>query len=159
MSMPQPFQVMVVAGEGEGAGALACAVASALTDAGEPVRPWIEAAAPEGALNVAELAGLLQQRCGAAIALRAVESVDARRVHLWLALDGTAEAAARKRVARAGPAPGGFYRLRYPDPVHRLRLDFLAPGEAGDPRAWLDELASRLAAWKQRLWTDFSDSS
>jgi hypothetical protein len=158
MSMPQHFQVVVIQWSSLLGGEIAGAATTLLRAPEQAFHPYIVAAATHGSCRLA-LSEALASR--GLILWRPVPPYffDPRSVDLWLALDETAESFARRRIEESGPAPRGFYRNVFPDPVQRLGTTIADPPGSERLGEWLDELQSVIEPWRERIWNAFYDSS
>jgi hypothetical protein len=86
--------------------------------------------------------------------------INPKRINLWIALDETSEKDARRNIEMYGPAPEGFYRGVFPDPVVMCGFKIPAiPSSKNEIDDWLDYLIENLQPWRKRIWDAFSDSS
>jgi hypothetical protein len=159
MSMPQYLDVAVVAYEDQQSAATVTAllggpgsqgiapyvVSLCVLPGGRIPSPLIEAGRRHG-LTIAP---------GIRMAL-----VNPRLMDLWLCLDARAEAEVRQHVQTYGPAPQGFYRQTFPDPVVSCGFPVPAPPEGqASHEAWLLGLKGLFGVWKDRILQAFYDSS
>lgn len=86
--------------------------------------------------------------------------INPKDVHLWIVLDDESEEDARRNIAQNGPAPEGFYRGVFPDPVVKCGFDLPPiPSSKDKIDDWFDHLIENLEPWRKRIWEAFSDSS
>jgi hypothetical protein len=158
VSMPQFFNVVVLHEGSPWGGEIAGAAATLLRAPEKGIKPCIVAAATHGRCRVA-LSEALNSR--GLILWRAVPPhfFDARSIDLWLALDDRAESVANRRIRDSGPAPRGFYRNVFPDPVQSFGAPIADPPDTPHLDRWLDELHSATGPWRERIWKAFYDSS
>ena len=86
--------------------------------------------------------------------------INPKDIHLWIALDAEGEKDARRNIEQNGPAPAGFYRHVFPDPVVKCGFTISPiPSSKDDLDKWFDDLIENLEPWRKRIWEAFSDSS
>jgi hypothetical protein len=157
MSMPMHLLVVVVGTHAQ----TACAAASILRgEEDSSIRPWISAAHVEPPTNRSSFSFAGSERSFKIEAAASYYFMNARKVHLWLALDAEAAGSVRTYIMHNGPAPDGFYRGVFPEAVVPCGFDtswMPSTGEALDH--WIITLEKNLEPWKQRIWDAFRDSS
>jgi len=160
MSMPQHFHVVVICERYPNGSEVAAAVTSLLKCFQDTrgIRPYLVAAATFGTCRLA-LSNTLSSR--GIILSEPVQpsSLNPKMIDLWLALDDNGKNTARRMIAHSGPAPSGFYRNVFPDPI--ATFDSLIPEPPSDRSLieWLDTLSNLVEPWRNRLWKAFCDSS
>jgi hypothetical protein len=85
--------------------------------------------------------------------------LDPRSIDLWLALDDSAEAAARWKIDESGPSPNSFYRRAFPDTVKSFGTHIASPPPGKHLDEWLNEIESAVIPWRVQIWKAFEDSS
>ncbi len=160
MSMPQYFSVVVISDRCPGGPELAAATAAALLhfDSASEITPYIVATSTFTGCRPALI------RAGITRGIVVAEPIEAsllnpRRVDLWLALDGSGEETAQALIQQVGPAPAGFYRGVFPDPVVQCGFSLPDPPHEEGFDAWLDFLIEQLVLWRKQIWDAFYLSS
>ncbi len=160
MSMPQHFDIAIISDRYPGGSELAASAAAVLRGTGDSggIQPSFTATSTFSGCR------LSLSRAGVSRALMIAEPVwmpllNPKEIDLWLALDDKGEASARLMIEKDGPAPGGFYRIVFPDPVVPCGLALPDPPLDEKFEPWLEMLTELLAPWRTRIWNAFSDSS
>jgi hypothetical protein len=158
VGMPQYFSIVAISGREPAGGELATAVATMLFPSRSGIQPSCAAAAVDTSCRL-ELIELLVERGLQAHRADLPGTLDPRSVDLWVALDSEGEALARRLVSEHGPAPDGFYRRLFPEPIVQFGSCLPQLPEASQLDAWLASLDSLLEPWRERLWAAFRESS
>lgn len=157
MSMPMHLQVAVVGTNSQIAGLAACILRG---DDDPSIRPWISAVHVEPPSNKSGFYLTSSERKFPLEVASSYYFVDVRRVHVWLALDAKSLERIRTYVMHNGPAPDGFYRGVFPEPVVTCGFDIPSiPNGKENFDRWVNILINNLEPWKQRIWQAFRDSS
>jgi hypothetical protein len=158
MSMPQYFNVVVICAISGYGGEISAATTTLLRAPERGIQPHIVAAAIHGSIRPA-LSEALATR--GLVLFRPVppDFLDPRSIDLWLALDDLGEKIARRMIDKSGPAPSGFYRHPFPDPVVRFGAPIENPPGGARLESWLDKLSDETKPWRERIWKAFQDSS
>ena len=158
MSMPQHFHVVIICETFGYGGEIAAATTTLLRAPDRGIQPYIVAAATHGTIRLA-LSEALASR--GLVLFRPVppQFFDPRSIDLWLALDHLGEIIARRMIDESGPAPIGFYRHPFPDPVARFGSPIENPPAEARLEKWLDKLSDETKLWRERIWNAFEDSS
>ena len=159
MSMPQHFLVVVISQHYPSGGELAAAAAAIIQQGWGGIRPYIVGASSHYKTRLAVSRAFLSR--GLQVGNAVQDSyLDPRSIDLWIGLDEDGLASASNIVKVRGPAPGGFYRDVFPDPVVEFgeSLPYSPPDEE-DLAAWINTLIPMFDDWKARLWHAFEDSS
>ena len=157
MSMPMHLQVVVVGTNSK----LAAVAASILRgDTSQAICPWISAAHVETPSNGASFSVAVSERKFNIEIATSYYFIDARKINLWLALDGKCAEKIQTYIMHNGPAPTGFYRGKFPDAVTPCGFEIPSmPSSKSELNDWLRTLVKNLEPWKQRIWDAFRDSS
>ena len=159
MSMPHYFVVAVVAYNDQSAAATAAALLGGPGNQGiaphiAPVCVLPRALNSLTFIEAGHRQGLVIAQCVDLFL------VDARRVDLWLCLDDKAEDSVRRHIRLNGPAPKGFYRSEFPDPVMRCQSVIPPLPETADLyEMWLETLRRLCTPWQRRIMQAFGNSS
>lgn len=159
MSMPQHFFVVVISQQYEGGGELAAATAALFQRNWGGIRPYVIGSCTHYSIRPALARACLRRGVPVGNSI-SPSFLDPRRIDLWLGLDEGGIELARSIIKGRGPAPGGFYRHVFPEPVVAFGepLPYPPPDE-GQLDAWLDLLIPMLDPWIERIWAAFGDSS
>lgn len=157
MSMPMHLLVVVVSSSAQSA-AIAASILRGTEDSS--ICPWISAAHIKPPSSQSSVYIMGNERKINIEPATSYYFINPKKVHLWLALDAKGAEEVGTYIMHNGPAPTGFYRSCFPDPV--VRCDFEthwmpSSGEALDQ--WISVLEVNLEPWKQRIWDAFRNSS
>ena len=160
MSMPQYFNVVVISDRWPGGPELAAATAAVLLhfDSASEITPYITATSTFTGCCLALIRAGITRGVAVAEPVKA-KLLNPQRVDLWLALDKSGEETARALIKQAGPAPVGFYRDVFPDPVVQCGFALPDPPHEESFDSWLDFLIEHLAPWRKQIWDAFYLSS
>lgn len=159
MSMPQHFLVVLICEQYERGGELAAASAALIQREWGGIRPYIVGAGTHYRVRPAVSLACAQRGAAAGNAVNP-SFLDPRHIDLWIGLDESSVAIAQSIVKFRGPAPGGFYRHVFPEPVVEFGRSLPNPPEDETQLdAWLDALTEKLEPWRERIWYAFGDSS
>ena len=157
MSMPMHLLIVVVSTYGQTAGIAATILRG---EEESSIRPWISAAHVDPPSSKSSFQIVGNQRKVNIEAATSYYFINARKVHLWMALDTKSAESVRTYILHNGPAPTDFYRGVFPDPVVFCGFDtpwIPSMGAAFDQ--WISALENNLEPWRQRIWDAFRDSS
>ncbi len=160
MSMPQCFNVAVISDRCPGGPELAAATAAVLLhfNGANEITPYIVATSTFAGCRLALIRAGITRGIAVAEPVKA-NLLNPQRVDLWLALDESGEETAWTLIRQAGPAPVGFYRGVFPDPVVQCGLVLPDPPHEECLDSWLDFLIEHLAPWRKQIWDAFYLSS
>ncbi len=160
MSTPQYLSVAVISDRCPGGPELAAATAAMLLhfDSASEITPYIVATSTLTGCRPALIRAGVTRGIAVAEPIKA-SLLNPQRVDLWLALDKSGEETAWALIKQAGPAPVGFYRGVFPDPVVPCDCALPDPPPEESFDAWLDFLVEQLAPWRDQIWEAFYLSS
>ena len=160
MSMPKPLHIVVISHD---SAELSSVVTAILRDGHGHAPSYHPHIIPSSYLGLTERWELT--KAGMRHNLRIPENtnsyvIDPRRIDLWLALDKKVVKYSKRLIKKMGPAPDGYYRNAFPNPVEYC--GFLVPFvDKSYPsfEAWFDELKELFDPWKKRIWDAYLQSS